>query len=48
MQIELGLPLALARMFQGMSFFFLLAADMLVYNRLRVKLGIGTSTTRRK
>lgn len=36
-QIKLGLPLALAGMFQSILFFFLLAADILIYNRLRVK-----------
>jgi general nucleoside transport system permease protein len=35
-QIKLGLPLALAGMFQGILFFFLLAADMLIYNRVRI------------
>ncbi|WP_341528094.1 ABC transporter permease [Nostoc sp. UHCC 0302] len=37
-QIKLGLSLALAGMFQGILFFFLLAADILIYNRVRVRL----------
>lgn len=36
-QIKLGLPLALAGMFQGILFFFLLAADILIYNQVRIK-----------
>lgn len=36
-QIKLSLPLALVGMFQGILFFFLLAADVLIYNRVRVK-----------
>lgn len=35
-QIKLGLPLALAGVFQGILFFFLLAADLLIYNRLQI------------
>ncbi|MEH2377881.1 MAG: hypothetical protein V7K27_03105 [Nostoc sp.] len=35
--IKLGLPLALAGMFRGISFFFLLAADILIYNRVRIR-----------
>jgi simple sugar transport system permease protein len=37
-QIKLGLSLALAGIFQGILFFFLLAADILIYNRVRVRL----------
>lgn len=37
-QIKLGLPLALAGVFQGILFFFLLAADLLIFNRLRWQL----------
>ncbi|MBC1237179.1 ABC transporter permease [Nostoc sp. 2RC] len=36
-QIKLGLPLALAGMFQGILFFFVLAADILIYNRVIIK-----------
>ncbi|MBD2517710.1 ABC transporter permease [Nostoc sp. FACHB-973] len=36
-QIKLGLPLALAGMFQGILFFFLLATDILIYNQVRIK-----------
>jgi general nucleoside transport system permease protein len=36
-QIQLGLSLALAGMFQGILFFFLLAADILIYNKVRVR-----------
>jgi len=35
-QIKLGLPLALAGMFQGILFFFILAADTLIDNRIRI------------
>lgn len=35
-QIKLGLPLALAGIFQGILFFFLLAADSLIHNRLKI------------
>jgi ABC-type uncharacterized transport system permease subunit len=35
-QIKLVLPLAFARMFQAILFFFLLAADILICNRVRV------------
>ena len=34
-QISLGLPAALTRVFQGMLLIFLLAADLLVFNRVR-------------
>ena len=34
-QIELGLPLAVTGVFQGMLLFFLLASDFLVHYRLR-------------
>ncbi|BAU07887.1 sugar ABC transporter permease [Fischerella major NIES-592] len=34
LQIKLGLPLALAGVFQGIVFFFLLAGDLLVYKRI--------------
>jgi simple sugar transport system permease protein len=34
-QIELGLPLAVSGVFQGMLLFFLLAADVLVRYRIR-------------
>ncbi|WP_292769735.1 MULTISPECIES: hypothetical protein [unclassified Nostoc] len=40
-QIKLGLPLALAGMFQGILFFFLLAADILIYNRVRIRVRGG-------
>ena len=46
-QIKLGLPLALAGIFQGILFFFLLAADLLIYNRLRVR-PKGTTKTHHK
>ncbi|MEH2061545.1 MAG: hypothetical protein V7K50_04615 [Nostoc sp.] len=36
-QIKLGLPLALAGMFQGMLFFIFLAADILIYNRVQMR-----------
>ena len=36
-QIKLGLPLALAGVFQGILFFFLLATDLLIFNQLRIK-----------
>lgn len=36
LQIKLGLPVALAGVFQGILFFFLLATDLLIYNRVRV------------
>lgn len=36
-QIKLGLLLALARMFQGILFFFLLVAEILIYNRVQIK-----------
>ncbi|MDZ8188663.1 MAG: ABC transporter permease [Nostoc sp. ChiSLP02] len=36
-QIKLGLPLALAGMFQGILFFFLLATDILIYNQIKIK-----------
>lgn len=35
LQIKLGLSLALAGVFQGILFFLLLGADLLIYNRLR-------------
>ena len=34
-QIELGLPLAVSGVFQGMLLFFLLASDVLVRHRIR-------------
>ena len=37
LQIKLGLPLALAGVFQGILFFFLLAADLLIHNQLIIK-----------
>jgi ABC-type uncharacterized transport system permease subunit len=37
LQIKLGLPLALAGMLQDILFFFLLAADILIDNRSRVR-----------
>ncbi|MHC5596598.1 MAG: hypothetical protein ACYTXC_11710 [Nostoc sp.] len=36
-QIKLRLTLALAGMFQGMLFFILLAADILIYNRVQIR-----------
>lgn len=34
-QIKLGLPLAKAKMFQAILFFFLLTVDILIYKRVR-------------
>ncbi|WP_026735159.1 ABC transporter permease [Fischerella sp. PCC 9605] len=36
LQIKLALPLALAGVFQGILFFFLLASDFLIYNSMRI------------
>jgi ABC-type uncharacterized transport system permease subunit len=41
LQIKLGLSNAIASLFQGILFFFLLAADMLIYNRLQIRRGNG-------
>lgn len=35
-QIEIGTPAAVTGLFQGILLFFLLACDMLIYNRLRI------------
>jgi simple sugar transport system permease protein len=35
-QMTLGLPAALTRIFQGILLFFLLAADFFIYYRLRL------------
>jgi len=37
LQIKLALSNAIASLFQGILFFFLLAADMLIYNRLQIR-----------
>jgi ABC-type uncharacterized transport system permease subunit len=37
LQIKLSLPLALAGVFQGILFLFLLAADFFIFNRIRIK-----------
>ena len=36
LQIKLGFPFALVSVFQGILFFFLLAADLLIYNRILI------------
>ncbi|WGL15178.1 ABC transporter permease [Microbulbifer bruguierae] len=44
-QIELGLPLAITGLFQGMLLFFLLASDVLISHRLRIVRAAPGATT---